>query len=831
MNYKGLLLVWSLLVLEPSLLFCQTLQNKKEITINQIVPAEDSGYINVYFDLPNDPELRDKIDLFRSGLHVKEVVNGRTYDIDDAHLQVLSVDVNDGISENISSNPTSKTSSYQEKNIILVYLDRSGSMSTQMLEEVFISFKKLLRLAKATKSPLYFGTFDSYVSLPQYKLNLDGEPEEYVFTDIQPGGKEYSFAEFKNLFDKKNENETTYDTDLYGALEIGTEYLNNEDVIPALKDFTGKKVFILFTDGRFDINETKYLHKKKPLAVERHLTDGFGQEKVLNALKSIDKSIAIYPIAYGVEADQKFLTAVCDHTPNATDKVFTANVSGLNDIFNQIAKEAKSKYVIRYAPENKVFKGEKRIFKLSSVIEGQIFREDDNQKEYSYADPFNIKEFVRIWPNNDNPETHSISKFLYIVIPVCIFLLIAFAALLIYPAFYTSSFKSKYFIIYNNPSDGSETCSYCSNPFVTGDIIVNKCAHKIHAECWKDNNNSCVMYARGKCKEGKQEISGVLNLIKNPFKVDAIGNGLAGATGGIIAGLATKLFIDKILTFSFFSSFEKSAFISKSTISFGLSGLFLGFFISMSIGIFKNRFHKGFKNLIKPVLFIPVLTGIACLIINVLIFSFTQRYFNIPYLSSILIWVIFGVTVASLLALVSDMNYKNAIIGGAIGGIIGGMLVEILPLVIPPGYRSVSDIVAKMFLGGALSMVLSIVINKLEDCYLKVVSGNYNSDKPFYISKWLNRSDLGYVLIGSNGKESQVALAFDTSDQISPTHCKITKKLQAYNIENVSDNKDLLVNNRYVYRGNPAWLNNGDSIRLGKTTLRFELKRNLNNKN
>ena len=227
---------------------------------------------------------------------------------------------------------------------------------------------------------------------------------------------------------------------------------------------------------------------------------------------------------------------------------------------------------------------------------------------------------------------------------------------------------------------------------------------------------------------------------------------------------------------------------------------------------------------IKSVVLTPIVTGVICFFTALFFGSLVRSYFNFPIIRPLFLWVPFGIIVSSFLARISDISLKNGAIAGAIGGGLGGLMVEFLPMIIPSGYKTTADIVSAMTFGGVLAIVLATIVSTLEDCYLKVVSGNYGSDKPFYISKWLNRDDLKYVLIGFSGKESQVPLSFDMSGKISNTHIKMSKVGQNYSIENVSDGQQLFVNGLNMVPGNSINLKNGDSIRLGETTLRFEQK-------
>lgn len=69
-------------------------------------------------------------------------------------------------------------------------------------------------------------------------------------------------------------------------------------------------------------------------------------------------------------------------------------------------------------------------------------------------------------------------------------------------------FKKKYVIRYkgenmiHNGQLIEQSCYFCKAPFEKGDVIVAKCSHVVHKECWDENEYKCPEYGRN-CKHGR----------------------------------------------------------------------------------------------------------------------------------------------------------------------------------------------------------------------------------------------------------------------------------------------------------------------------------------
>jgi hypothetical protein len=221
---------------------------------------------------------------------------------------------------------------------------------------------------------------------------------------------------------------------------------------------------------------------------------------------------------------------------------------------------------------------------------------------------------------------------------------------------------------------------------------------------------------------------------------------------------------------------------------------------------------------------IPVISAIAGFFLAGFLEYFSYSYFdNFKLLHTIMVWALLGTCLALLISIFSEVKYSHALLGGLVGGIFATCVQQALLKISPDIIVNSS---AKIFFCATLTMVLSIVAKKLGSCNLKVTSGNYPSDKPFLLSKWLDREDLKKVVIGSNGKMSNIILYFDQSGLVDEKHIEILREGDKYFIQTISDKSQVLINQRPLLPNMPKTrIVNKDRIEIGETTMTFILEK------
>jgi hypothetical protein len=757
----------------------------RQLDIGEIIPLKSDGLVRVYFNTPQGFSPSEIGQLGKS-IRIREEVMGagksQEYVIPKSSIKVKAVD---------AAETVSVQNSVTERNIIIAYLDYSGSMQDTDLKQAFDALRKLVDVAYANGSPLYFGIFNTYVQSPYVLTSKSGEP---IFKSLDDNTVK-TFDNLREAFSRKNVNYDSQDTDLYGVIHyISTSLIGR---INKLEQINGKKVVVLLSDGAHSIENDYY---EKAIRSKEY---NVRQNNLLDSLKSIEKETAFFPIAFG-NPDYTFLQAVCNSTPNINDKVFKGDVTQLSVLLRNVINDARSKFYLEYEPQDKLFKGEKRVIKISATVGDLQFAERDNNKMYRYGSEMNIEDF--------HQDDDAVAVGFSLVIPLVAFFILFLIGLVFYPAVYRIYFKIKFIEVIKGNVQYSIPCPICFDPLLAGEKVVKKCLHITHLECW-DQNHKCLYHDQGKCPKGKELVADVTDLLKNPFKIEELSNAILGALGGFLGGIISLFLIDRVRTIFQVSQDSEAYLIS-------LPAFLFGFFITGSI-LFNARRNQLDTRNIFGIALASLIAGVGSSLAALVLSPVVLEYFNFRIVSGVLIWAPIGMIIGATLSYFGDMAIRNAVIAGLAGGSCGAVVNELMPVLIPEGYKGSSTIVANMAFGAILSMLIVVVVKRLEDCWLKVTSSNYNSDKPLYIGKWLKD---GSVLVGATAKESQVGLYFDNSGKIADRHFKITDTRKGYTIENISNGFELFVSGRSVQQGISYPLRNNESIQVGNTQMLFIVK-------
>jgi hypothetical protein len=224
-------------------------------------------------------------------------------------------------------------------------------MNEEMLKDALSALRSLSEKAAASNSILYFTYFGSYMK-PIYRLDYS-ETGNYRFINVKDSNLIVPFSEMQNRLSVKNTDEDENDTDLFGAIKSGCRFLKYEED-KFLVNFAGKKVLILLTDGKQQLDNYDYY---ETVLTKNPETDSL--ELLNEIIKNLPENIAIYPVGYGSSADNNFLDIVSLNTPNTRDKAAVSNVNALEPLFAKIVIEAKSNYQLKFRPVDPVFLGQK----------------------------------------------------------------------------------------------------------------------------------------------------------------------------------------------------------------------------------------------------------------------------------------------------------------------------------------------------------------------------------------------------------------------------------------------------------------------------------------
>jgi len=256
-----------------------------------------------------------------------------------------------------------------------------------------------------------------------------------------------------------------------------------------------------------------------------------------------------------------------------------------------------------------------------------------------------------------------------------------------------TNFEKKYVRPYESNDEDIvyEVCSYCQEPLEQGELIVVKCPHKIHWDCWKENGYKCVEYGQN-CKEGVQfhfDKEHPFDLKKSPFYLKWA---MSGMIGGffiwILFYLSSKLTLFpnliKCLLNTFYPTRLKEEIegvlqisnVAQTTFQSKIAGLLmvgilLGFVLTFLFS-YINDFRKKTTRVIFAIFLrasIGALLGFVAFILGSILCIVLGKYSNVWWLDAIP-WLLLGGTIALCLVYKTTIKWQDALIGGLISGIL-----------------------------------------------------------------------------------------------------------------------------------------------------------------
>ena len=501
------------------------------------------------------------------------------------------------------------------------------------------------------------------------------------FFDKQPGEKKLvtknNFYEFENEFKVKPESR-----DLYQNIIHNFELFAKDNSLPHKDGTKIAKYLLIFTDGHINSSSKEEIERA-------YKSDEY--------IKQIDHAwqnqIQIYAFRYGsFDFADLVLNDICLHRQKSelNGGFYPAdNVAGIVDSLTGFVDNLSADYELMLVnPSGKVYAGTKQTLQ---ILIDQEHKKAVGQIEYSFG-------------SKENPiVTGATIERLYIAVIVgLIIIFIAFFIMQVVIPYFISritNFEKKYVKPYQpiTTSEGEvyETCSFCQEPLETGELIVTKCPHKIHWECWIENGYKCVEYGQN-CKDGMQ-----YHFDKNhPFDPKQSPYYLKWAISGMISGffiwiifhLSSKLnlfskFIDILLNTFYPEQLKENIegqlqILRNVELSFYgkisgllLAGILLGFLLTFMF-TYINDFRVKTGKVIFSIFFRALtgaIAGFASFLIGAIICIALGEDGNKVWLDAIP-WLLFGGSIALCLVYNTTLKWQDALIGGLISGIVSFLI-------------------------------------------------------------------------------------------------------------------------------------------------------------
>ena len=642
---------------------------------------------------------------------------------------------------------------------MLFLVDRSGSISQNVLDEQYNQIYNLLNLLPNTK--MYLSFMDSALtkSFPITKSTIKEYGGEF---EVREGTDAY----IHKAILAKIEELANVTADHYPEVEHN----------PALQDSSQKLLFV-FTDGKVK-NENG------------HYIDDFFERKgeFIDLAKKQDNNefpfIPIHCVYIGdpdgvrdIQNEMEALCAVCPSRDALKGKFHTIlDVNQLQEVLvgaiDSIAADYK---LVLKNPTGKIYDGSEQ--NLTIILQDNETAKAVGNLRYAFGN-----QHIPIVVSSDTSTSSNWRTILFGLLYGILFVTLVYITLqYIIPWIQYKIFCKKYIVKYKHNSGASNVekqhCYHCKEAFQDGDDIDVKCEHVVHLECWKENRNRCPEYGVHNCTKGihyynQEKLSDSRNA---PYFH-------LWLVYGLLAGLISWVFMRIIYSETLFAGliqgitqlFQPETSNNVSSVSFLpkiqallLCGLILGFFITFFFSCQIEFRKKNLKiwALITLRALVGSLIGFIAFLIGSIIIIFLGKDSNCIYTDWIP-WALFAIGIAFTLSFKTDIKLRSALIGGLIS-----VLISFVVLFVTTFAKEILSMFSYMIYAAGFGIAIAIVHHVSEKYFLRVAGPIKERDIAIY--KWMSVSGgFNKVTIGKS-IDCILEMNWDDADNIADKQVEI----------------------------------------------------------
>ena len=701
---------------------------------------------------------------------------------------------------------------------ILILMDVSSSISDSVLEDQKSAIRTVVKLLP--NNDIYLSKMDSTIS-PSVKISEKNKEGTYENLEL----------EIKTHY-RSNTPKFLYKAILAKIEELSglpSKYYPKIDHNKALGNKKPKMIFVL-TDGRVKDDNGNWLGGEpnffKPkvelfLTIKEKIDRGeipnipihcfyFGDPKMMNGSASELKAICYT----GREGDMKGEF----HTGFSSDS--------LKEIIRGAINEISADYeLVLTVPPNKHYKGDKTT--ISMWIESKSGQHAFGKSEYGIGNPIASAKFT--W------STIGLGLFFGVLF---IFLVYSVMQFLV-PYISYRIFLKKYVVLYspdkNKTQDSAvveERCYIDKVKFEDGDLIVKKCPHTVHLECWEENRNRCPEYGSKNCSTGihyynKKQLTDIRNASHYMPWV------IYGLTGGILSWLFLKIIISDEMFNGLISGLVKAFYPSSHVVdpktgidpyiisqfqsklrAFMLSGILLGFFLTGLFSYFIEFRKKTVKVVLKLIVrsLISSLLGFLSFLTGAIIIIMAGKFLNCLWLDWIP-WLIFATVMALAVSFKTEIKFLSAFLGGLISVAFAFLLLYVSNI-----DTEIISMFCYMLYAAGFGSAIAIVHFISQKYFLHAEGPAKERDIAIY--KWMNG--------GGGFNKVSIGKSIDCLIQITwDEHGKVADKQAELYLEDdrpycrALDEGVGLVNGRLLRKGESVHLQHGTAIFIGNTKFTY----------
>lgn len=449
---------------------------------------------------------------------------------------------------------------------------------------------------------------------------------------------------------------------------------------------------------------------------------------------------------------------------------------------------------------------------------------------------FSIGTAENPWPLAKESLVDAIIKYLTALLVTVLTVLVFFSIIKILIPFAKSQFFAmKYYRKYVEEENVQKRiCHYCKQVIIPGELIVSKCKHIMHIQCWRQNGYKCAEYGQN-CKTGIQEHVEWREL----FRLSALRDchqTIAGICAGLFSWVIYELigrggftFLAKKISDIFYVHESQLNSLYETCVTkvsaFLTIGLLLGIFLSL-IFRYNDEYRRKNRKVYLKIFVLSLFSGIVgffsfavgaivlCSLLSIINVTYIPWYCSFPA------YLLFSICTSLSLTVQSSIPVKSAVLGGACSAIIG-FIVLYFSSVASTRFGWMNMLLDFVIYGGGLGASL-VTVRMLAEKYFLVIQNGVKAGQRIPIHKWMNATGGGNkVSIGMTG-ECEVQMNWEKSNKVAKEHAQLfidhTKSLPMI--------KPLATGVIFNMRaelpvGKPSVLANGDTFKIGDTIFLY----------
>lgn len=318
------------------------------------------------------------------------------------------------------------------------------------------------------------------------------------------------------------------------------------------------------------------------------------------------------------------------------------------------------------------------------------------------------------------------------------------------------AFRKKYVVPYHPSADvAQQTCYYCKEKLQNGELVVTKCQHVVHIECWEENHDRCPEYGRHKCKDGIHYYNKV-NKADPKNATHYLSWILAGFLSGLIGWIVFKIFSMMGMFSGMMGNLTEALYpwtgdidpmvivaMATKTSQWLQIGLSLGFFMVLAFSYVIEFRKLDVAVAARLLLRAAVGSVLGCLafFLGSLIVIAAGKQGTCIWLDWIA-WLFFALTISTVIWFRSEIKISSALIGGAISVLFSFLVMNVFT-------GNYTPVFGYMIYAAGLGCAIAVVHYASEKYFLRVDGTIKERDIAIY--KWMSvTGGFNHVTIGKS---------------------------------------------------------------------------------